>query len=154
MKVRLRLPIASALATIAAAMLALAGCAAGPAETLASGTLLACRNLGPEQSAEAASRGSTGATRGKRGSGSAYVPPDPGTVSQWSSEAFVSALRHDPLNKNFNSGFRQLLHVGFKVAAKLGARYLALLSEFQAPISKNVTSNLFERHIKPVFLGS
>ena len=80
--------------------------------------------------------------------------PDPGTVSQWSSEAFVSALRHDPLNKNFNSGFRQLLHVGFKVAAKLGARYLALLSEFQAPISKNVTSNLFERHIKPVFLGS
>jgi tagaturonate epimerase len=42
--------------------------------------------------------------------------------------------------------------VGFKVAAKLGDRYLDLLSEFESSIAKNVTGNLFERHIKPLFI--
>lgn len=80
--------------------------------------------------------------------------PDPSTVNKWTAEQFTSALRHDPANKNFNPSFRQLLHVGFKVAAKMGQRYLDLLKEFQPTISKNVTQNLFERHIKPVFLGA
>jgi tagaturonate epimerase len=79
--------------------------------------------------------------------------PDPGSVKKWSEEQFASALRHDPKNKNFNSSFRQLLHVGFKVAAKMGKRYLNLLSKFERTISRNVTQNLFERHIKPVFLS-
>jgi tagaturonate epimerase len=80
--------------------------------------------------------------------------PDPSTVNKWTAEQFTSALRHNPANKNFNPSFRQLLHVGFKVAAKMGQRYLDLLKEFQPTISKNVTQNLFERHIKPVFLGA
>jgi tagaturonate epimerase len=79
--------------------------------------------------------------------------PDPGSVKKWSRERFASALRHDPQNKNFNSSFRELLHVSFKVAAKMGSRYLDLLSKFEPTISKNVTKNLFERHIKPVFLS-
>ena len=63
-----------------------------------------------------------------------------------------SALRHDQSNPEFNSNLRQLLHVGFKVAAKLGPRYLQLLEEFEPSVSKNVTTNLFERHIKPLFI--
>jgi hypothetical protein len=46
-----------------------------------------------------------------------------------------------------------LLHVGFKVAAKMGDRYLKALEANEEIVAKNVTTNLFERHIKPVFLG-
>ena len=38
-----------------------------------------------------------------------------------------SALRHDQSNKAYNQSFRQLLHVGFKVAAKMGDRYIKAL---------------------------
>src|SRR5581483_9756747 len=79
--------------------------------------------------------------------------PDPAAVAGWSSRQFTSALRHDPNAEAYNSSFRQLLHVGFKVAAKMGKRYLDLLEANEAVIAKNVTENLFDRHIAPVFLG-
>lgn len=82
----------------------------------------------------------------------AKLPP-PDEVNQWSSDQFVSALRHDPNSPAYNSSIRQLLHVGFKVAAKLGDRYLNLLCAEEPTIAKNVTTNLFERHIKSLFLG-
>jgi hypothetical protein len=53
----------------------------------------------------------------------------------------------------YNPSVRQLLHVGFKVAAKMGPRYLNLLEANEAVIAKNVTENLYDRHIAPVFLG-
>jgi hypothetical protein len=80
--------------------------------------------------------------------------PAPGEVNRWSSDQFVSALRHDPKSPAYNSSIRQLLHVGFKVAAKLGDRYLSLLRAEEPTIARNVTTNLFERHIKPLFLGA
>lgn len=80
--------------------------------------------------------------------------PKPEAVSLWTSQQFVSALQHDPSNPSFNPSFRQLLHVGFKVAAKLGDRYLHALERNEASIARNVTKNLFERHIRPIFLGS
>jgi tagaturonate epimerase len=79
--------------------------------------------------------------------------PTPPVVNAWTSEQFVAALRHDQSNPQFNSDLRQLLHVGFKVAAKLGPRYLDLLERFEPTIARNVTANLFERHIKPLFVG-
>src|SRR5262249_25218683 len=78
--------------------------------------------------------------------------PSPETVARWSSEQFVSALRHDQSNREFNSHLRQLLHVGFKVAAKMGGNYLDFLEKYEPVIAKNVTENLFARHIRPVFL--
>jgi hypothetical protein len=78
--------------------------------------------------------------------------PAPEDVNQWTAAQFVAALRHDPHNPSFNSNVRQLLHVGFKVAAKMGDGYLNLLSKFEPVIAKNVTENLFVRHIKPLFL--
>ena len=80
--------------------------------------------------------------------------PDSDKVRSWTSEQYVSALRHDPRCPDFNANFRQLLHVGFKVAAKMGQRYIDLLSTFEASISKNVTGNLYDRHIKPLFMGA
>jgi hypothetical protein len=79
--------------------------------------------------------------------------PQPSAVAQWTSEQFTSALRHNPRSPNYNASFRQLLHVGFKIAAKMGPRYLRLLEANEAVIAKNVTENLFDRHIAPVFLG-
>jgi len=79
--------------------------------------------------------------------------PAPAAVEKWSSELFVSALRHDPKSAAYNSSLRQLLHVGFKVAAAMGSRYLDLVSALENTIAKNVTANLFDRHIKPLFIG-
>jgi tagaturonate epimerase len=78
--------------------------------------------------------------------------PSPALVAHWSSTDFTSALRHNPHSTSYNPSFRQLLHVGFKVAAKLGPHYLDLLESNQQIIAKNVTENLFIRHIAPVFL--
>jgi hypothetical protein len=79
--------------------------------------------------------------------------PSAAKVNGWSSKQFVSALRHDQKNKNYNPSFRQLLHVSFKVAAKKGDRYLNALKKHEAIVAKNVTENLFERHMKPLLLG-
>ncbi|MGD0902445.1 MAG: tagaturonate epimerase family protein [Terracidiphilus sp.] len=80
--------------------------------------------------------------------------PAPAEVARWTSAQFTSALRHDPRSPAYNSSLRQLLHVGFKVAAKMGRRYLDLLEANEPVIAKNVTENLYARHIVPVFLGS
>ncbi|HUX44385.1 MAG TPA: tagaturonate epimerase family protein [Terracidiphilus sp.] len=80
--------------------------------------------------------------------------PTPAEVRGWSSNQYTSALRHVPGSPDYNNSFRQLLHVGFKVAAKMGPRYLDLLEANEAVITKNVTENLFQRHIAPVFLGA
>ena len=79
--------------------------------------------------------------------------PSPEEVNGWTSKQFTDALRHDQANAAYNPSFRQLLHVGFKVAAKMGPRYLEALEANEEVVAKNVTTNLFERHIKPVFLG-
>lgn len=80
--------------------------------------------------------------------------PSPEAVRGWSSDQYTSALRHVQSNPAYNSSFRQLLHVGFKIAAKMGRRYLDLLEANEAVIARNVTENLYERHIVPVFLGN
>ena len=79
--------------------------------------------------------------------------PSPDAVRGWSPEQYTSALRHISGNPGYNSSLRQLLHVGFKVAAKMGRRYLDLLEANEAVIARNVTENLYNRHIAPVFLG-
>ncbi len=78
--------------------------------------------------------------------------PSPSVANGWTSEQYVKALRHDQSCAEFNPSLRQLLHVGFKIAAKKGNSYLDLLDEYRDEISRNVTGNLFERHIKPLFL--
>jgi hypothetical protein len=79
--------------------------------------------------------------------------PSAAVVQGWTSKQFVSALRHDPANPAFNPHLRQLVHVGFKVAAKMGDRYLKMLTTCETTIARNVTGNLFDRHIMPLFVG-
>jgi hypothetical protein len=78
--------------------------------------------------------------------------PTPDVVHGWDSDQYVNALRHDPSCAEFNLHFRQLLHVGYKIAAKMGDRYLVMLNQFRDSVSRNVTTNLLDRHMKPLFL--
>lgn len=80
--------------------------------------------------------------------------PSPQQVRAWGSEEYVSALKHNQSDLRYNLHFRQLLHVGYKVAAEMGNRYLGMLEQSREIIGQNVTENLFTRHIAPVFLGS
>ena len=75
-------------------------------------------------------------------------------VDGWTPDQFADALRHDQSCAGFNPHFRQLLHVGYKVAAAMGDRYLNMLTVCEKSISRNVTGNLLERHIRPLFLGN
>lgn len=79
--------------------------------------------------------------------------PSAETVNGWTAAQFVGALRHDQKNPAFNPSFRQLLHVGFKVAAQIGDRYLNMLKACETDVSRNVTTNLYDRHLKPLFIG-
>jgi tagaturonate epimerase len=79
--------------------------------------------------------------------------PRPAEAERWTAEEWISAVRHDPHSPHYNASVRQLLHVGFKVAAKLGPRYLEMLEAHEDRLAANVTHNLFARHIAPVFLG-
>ena len=80
--------------------------------------------------------------------------PSAQEVRCWTAEQFVSSLRHEPGCKAFNPHLRQLIHVGYKIAAQMGASYLKLLEEFEPTIARNVTGNLYERHLKPLFVES
>ncbi len=79
--------------------------------------------------------------------------PKPEQVDGWTSEQFTSTLRHDQSNAAYNRSFRQLVHVGFKIAAKMGDRYLHALDVNEEIVGRNVTTNLYDRHIRPIFLG-
>lgn len=79
--------------------------------------------------------------------------PHPDKVDGWTSEQYTSTLRHNQSNSAYNPSFRQLLHVGFKVASTMGERYLRVLEANEDIVGRNVTTNLYERHIRPIFIG-
>ena len=79
--------------------------------------------------------------------------PTAETVNGWTGPQLASAIRHIPTHPEFNAHVRQLLHVSFKLAAKAGARYLDLLKANEAIVAKQVTENIYERHMRPLFIG-
>ncbi|HFA49114.1 MAG TPA: hypothetical protein ENJ95_08860 [Bacteroidetes bacterium] len=78
--------------------------------------------------------------------------PEKDTVEKWDSEKFVNSLRHIPDHPDYNPGFRQLIHTAYKVAAERGELFTGALEAHSAVIGKNVSENILERHIKPLFL--
>ena len=79
--------------------------------------------------------------------------PLPEVVAGWDGAAFAAALRHDAACPAYSPDLRQLLHVGYKVAAEMGPRFTAALEQHAAVIAANVTHNLYERHLRPLFVG-
>jgi len=78
--------------------------------------------------------------------------PSPDEFDKWTGDMITKAVRHDLNNPAYNLHIRQLLHVGYKVAAEMGTRYLDALKKHQEVVGKNVTENLLDRHIKRIFL--
>ncbi|MBN2805243.1 MAG: hypothetical protein JXR22_01175 [Prolixibacteraceae bacterium] len=74
--------------------------------------------------------------------------PMPEEVNTWTGEQFRNAIVHDQNCPDFNPDLRQLIHVGYKVAAQKGEVYYHALNKFEANIEKQVFENIFERHIK------
>ena len=77
--------------------------------------------------------------------------PTPKKVSTWGSDTYVHTLRHEQSNSEYNQNFRQLIHVGFKIAAEMGEVYTEALKTNEKIIAKNVTENIWKRHILPIF---
>jgi len=77
--------------------------------------------------------------------------PSAEEVKQWGSQKFANTLRHNPGHPDYNPNFRQLIHVGYKIAAESGVKYTKLLEEHREIIGKCVEENLFERHLKRLF---
>ncbi len=79
--------------------------------------------------------------------------PTPEQVAAWDSATFVSALRHEPGSRAMRSDMRQLMHVGFRIAAEMGDEYLSALKVYRESVARNVRKNLLERHLVPLILG-
>ena len=78
--------------------------------------------------------------------------PSPAEVERWGGQRFVEALRHDQSCEAYNPDFRQVLHVAYKITAEMGQRYLDALAQNEDIIAQNVTANIYERHVKPIFI--
>jgi len=77
--------------------------------------------------------------------------PDPSEVDAWGSDKFAATLRHIPGHDDYDPMFRQLIHVGYKVAAEMGTTYLEMLEKHKEIVGSQVTENIFDRHIKRLF---
>ncbi|MHC4744436.1 MAG: tagaturonate epimerase family protein [Planctomycetota bacterium] len=74
-------------------------------------------------------------------------------VEGWDGQRFSETLKHNQECEHYNPDVRQLLHVGYKVAAEMGASFTDALGKYEEIIGQNVRENIYERHIKPIFLG-
>ena len=74
-------------------------------------------------------------------------------VEGWDGPRFADTLRHNQACEHYNPDFRQLLHVGYKVAAEMGRSYTDALKENEDIIGQNVRENIYDRHIKPIFMN-
>ena len=77
--------------------------------------------------------------------------PSAGDVARWSGKEFADALRHDQTCPCYNPNLRQLLHVGYKVAAEMGNRFLDALAVYRDSVARNVETNLYARHLSRLF---
>lgn len=80
----------------------------------------------------------------------AQLPP-PEVVAGWTGEKFANTLRHIPGHPDYNPNFRQLVHVGYKVAAEMGEKYTNLLKKYAGVVGSCVEENIYERHLKRLF---
>jgi tagaturonate epimerase len=77
--------------------------------------------------------------------------PSAEEVTSWDSEKFANTLRHIPGHPDYNPNFRQLIHVGYKVASEMGTRYTDMLKKYKEVVGQCVEENIYERHLKRLF---
>ncbi|MBN1599840.1 MAG: hypothetical protein JW894_16210 [Bacteroidales bacterium] len=77
--------------------------------------------------------------------------PLPEKVQHWTSKQFSDALTHDKNCPDFNPSFRQLIHVGYKIAGEMGSTFQNALETYREKIATNVKYNILDRHLKMLF---
>lgn len=77
--------------------------------------------------------------------------PSADTLRKWSGMQFARALRHQQDDPEYNPGFRQLVHVSYKLAAECGTPFFDALERYSDKIGEQVAYNLFDRHICRLF---
>src|ERR1700683_27039 len=77
--------------------------------------------------------------------------PDPKAVGLWGADKYANTLRHVESSPDYNPHFRQLIHIAFRVAAEMGDRFLEVVKANETTVARNVTENLWDRHIRPIF---
>ena len=77
--------------------------------------------------------------------------PSAEEVAGWNSEKYANTLRHIPGHPDYNPNFRQLIHVGYKVAAEMGEKYTGLLEKYADIVGACVEENIYDRHLKRLF---
>jgi hypothetical protein len=77
--------------------------------------------------------------------------PSAAEVENWNSEKFANTLRHIPGQPDYNPNFRQLIHVGYKMAVEHIDEYNACLEKYSDIVGKQVFENIYERHLCRLF---
>jgi tagaturonate epimerase len=80
--------------------------------------------------------------------------PPPAAVEKWTADDFVTRLRHDQSSPAYDLNLRQLVHVAFRVAAEMGGEWTGALAAARETAGRCVRENLFDRHIRPLFLDA
>ena len=78
--------------------------------------------------------------------------PTPESITKWTSEEYAQTLQHEQSNPKYNPSFRQLIHVAYKVAYEYGDVYTNALKANKVIIGKCVAGNIYDRHIKRMFV--
>ena len=72
-------------------------------------------------------------------------------VNSWSAEKYANTLRHIPGHPDYNSNFRQLIHVAYKVAYEMGDKYINMIEKHADVVGQCVEENIYDRHLKRLF---
>jgi hypothetical protein len=77
--------------------------------------------------------------------------PLPKEIERWTGEKLANILRHIPGHPDYNPHFRQLIHVGYKVAAEYGTEFTGALETHKEIIGQQVFENIYNRHLMRLF---
>ena len=78
--------------------------------------------------------------------------PSSKDVERWTGEKLADTLRHIPGHQDYNPNFRQLIHVGYKVAAEYGEVFSDALKKHKDIVGEQVFENIYNRHILRLFV--
>lgn len=77
--------------------------------------------------------------------------PSKEIFSSWNAQKVADTITHDANCKDYNSNVRQLIHVGYKLAAMKIDKYNELLVKNEKTVEACVFENIYKRHICLLF---
>ena len=78
--------------------------------------------------------------------------PTPQMIEKWTNHDFANALRHDQSCSRYNPICGRCCTSVTKSPRKWATDILKSLEKFETIVAQNVTENLYNRHIKPIFI--